>query len=90
MAVDTMWSCVQDLRNSSSARESSLMPFVVRKEKRKAKKPESPSPPVERKVSFSMAHFVTGILKLAELMKRFVKYRWIRFRADTMVILSLR
>jgi hypothetical protein len=51
MVIDTMWACIQDLRNDVNVRESALMPFVVRKEKRKAKNTESPSPKMERKVS---------------------------------------
>ena len=50
MAIDTMCSYVVDLRNDPSVRQSALMPFVVRKEKRKAKKQDSPK--MERKVSF--------------------------------------
>ncbi|CAB4014970.1 Hypothetical predicted protein [Paramuricea clavata] len=49
MVIDAMWACIQDLRNDVNVRESALMPFVVRKEKRKAKKTESPSPKMERK-----------------------------------------
>lgn len=43
LAVDTTWTCVRDLRNSLRLRESALLPFVVRKEKRKKSK-ESPKP----------------------------------------------
>lgn len=46
MVIDTLWACVQDLRED--VRENSLMPFIVRKEKRKGKKVESPK--LERKV----------------------------------------
>ena len=50
MAIDTMWASVLELRNDASVRQSALMPFVVRKEKRKEKKQDSSSPKVERKV----------------------------------------
>ena len=50
MAIDTMWASVLELRNDASVRQSALMPFVVRKEKRKEKKQDSSSPKMERKV----------------------------------------
>ncbi|XP_028394588.1 large proline-rich protein BAG6-like [Dendronephthya gigantea] len=51
MTVDAMWAYVYDLRNEIPVRISSLMPFVVRKEKRKSaeKKVDSSSPKINRK-----------------------------------------
>ena len=54
MPMEVVFSYVQGIRNQQNIRESSLLPFVVRKEKRKSsiRTPESASPKVERKVSF--------------------------------------
>lgn len=48
MIMQTMWSSMQDFRNDISVRETSLMPFVIRKEKRKSHAKKTDSPTMER------------------------------------------
>ncbi|XP_046844611.1 large proline-rich protein BAG6-like isoform X2 [Xenia sp. Carnegie-2017] len=54
MIMQTMWTSMQDFRNDISVRETSLMPFVIRKEKRKSHAKKTDSPTMERNARTSM------------------------------------